>query len=178
MWFQKLQIKPNYTTIKGCCGCWCDQTFVLFRGNISYPPPFGREATPEEAKIVELDGKTGASLKLTILNEKGRIWTMVAGGGASVIYADTIVDMGGVNELANYGEYSGAPNEIQTYEYAKTVIDLMCRHPHPGRAASSLFFLSLSFYQPRSDGSRIWATSFFFIFFLFVFFLNFEHFKV
>ena len=56
---------------------------------------------------------------------------MVAGGGASVIYADTIVDMGGVQELANYGEYSGAPNEIQTYEYAKTIIDLMCRHPHP-----------------------------------------------
>merc|ERR1719376_1499745 len=100
------------------------------RGNIAYPPPFGREATPEEAKIVALDAKTGASLKLTILNEKGRIWTMVAGGGASVIYADTIVDMGGVEELANYGEYSGAPNEIQTYEYAKTVIDLMCKHPH------------------------------------------------
>jgi ATP citrate (pro-S)-lyase len=38
------------------------------------------------------------------LNEKGRIWTMVAGGGASVIYADTIVDMGGVKELANYGK--------------------------------------------------------------------------
>ena len=94
---------------------------------------------------MELDGKTGASLKLTILNEKGRIWTMVAGGGASVIYADTIVDMGGVNELANYGEYSGAPNEIQTYEYAKTVIDLMCRHPHPGMAASSLF-IYCSFY--------------------------------
>ena len=28
----------------------------------------------------------------------------MAGGGASVIYADTIVDMGGVNELANYGK--------------------------------------------------------------------------
>jgi succinyl-CoA synthetase beta subunit len=24
------------------------------------------------------------------LNPKGRIWTMVAGGGASVIYADTV----------------------------------------------------------------------------------------
>ena len=35
----------------------------------------------------DLDGKTGASLKLSILNPKGRIWTMVAGGGASVIYA-------------------------------------------------------------------------------------------
>lgn len=34
--------------------------------------------------------QTGASLKLTILNPKGRIWTMVAGGGASVIYADTV----------------------------------------------------------------------------------------
>ena len=43
-------------------------------------------------------------LQLTILNERGRIWTMVAGGGASVIYADTIVDMGGVNDLANYGK--------------------------------------------------------------------------
>jgi hypothetical protein len=33
-----------------------------------------------------LDSKSGASLKLTILNKSGRIWTMVAGGGASVIY--------------------------------------------------------------------------------------------
>jgi ATP citrate (pro-S)-lyase len=29
--------------------------------------------------------------------------------------------------LANYGEYSGAPSENQTYEYAKTVLDLMTR---------------------------------------------------
>ena len=41
----------------------------------------------QEAYIAELDAKSGASLKLTILNKKGRIWTMVAGGGASVIYA-------------------------------------------------------------------------------------------
>jgi len=33
-----------------------------------------------------LDAKTGASLKLTILNRNGRIWTMVAGGGASVVF--------------------------------------------------------------------------------------------
>ena len=56
---------------------------------------------------------------------------MVAGGGASVIYADTIVALGSVSELANYGEYSGGPNETQTFEYAKTIIDLMCKHPHP-----------------------------------------------
>lgn len=50
-------------------------------GEIDYPPPFGRDAYPEEAYIADLDAKSGASLKLTILNPAGRIWTMVAGGG-------------------------------------------------------------------------------------------------
>ena len=94
-------------------------------GDMEYPPPFGRDAYPEEAYIADLDSKSGASLKLTILNRAGRIWTMVAGGGASVIYSDTICDLGGASELANYGEYSGAPSEQQTYEYAKTILSLM-----------------------------------------------------
>jgi ATP citrate (pro-S)-lyase len=92
-----------------------------------FPAPFGRELSKEEAYIAELDSKTGASLKLTILNPKGTIWTLVAGGGASVVYADAIASAGFAKELANYGEYSGAPNEVQTYEYAKTVLDLMTR---------------------------------------------------
>ncbi|EDW02551.1 ATP-citrate synthase isoform X2 [Drosophila grimshawi] len=101
-------------------------------GEIDYPPPFGRDAFPEEAYIADLDAKSGASLKLTILNRNGRIWTMVAGGGASVIYSDTICDLGGATELANYGEYSGAPSEQQTYEYAKTILNLMTSSPkHP-----------------------------------------------
>lgn len=96
-------------------------------GEIDYPPPFGRDAYPEEAYIADLDAKSGASLKLTILNPNGRIWTMVAGGGASVIYSDTICDLGAADELANYGEYSGAPSEQQTYEYAKTILSLMTK---------------------------------------------------
>ncbi|XP_077513571.1 ATP-citrate synthase [Amblyomma americanum] len=101
-------------------------------GEVTFPPPFGRDATPEEAYIAELDSKSGASLKLTVLNAKGRIWTMVAGGGASVIYSDTVCDLGGASELANYGEYSGAPTEQQTYEYAKVILGLMThseKHP-------------------------------------------------
>ncbi|XP_065166954.1 ATP-citrate synthase isoform X2 [Atheta coriaria] len=100
-------------------------------GEIDYPPPFGRDAYPEEAYIADLDAKSGASLKLTILNKSGRIWTMVAGGGASVIYSDTICDLGAAGELANYGEYSGAPSEQQTYEYAKTILSLMTQEKHP-----------------------------------------------
>lgn len=100
-------------------------------GPVEFPPPFGRDAYPEEAYIADMDAKSGASLKLTILNHKGRIWTMVAGGGASVIYADTICEFGGASELANYGEYSGAPSEQQTYEYAKTILLLMTKEKHP-----------------------------------------------
>ena len=99
---------------------------------IEFPAPFGRELSKEEAYISELDAKTGASLKLTILNATGRIWTLVAGGGASVVYADAIASSGFASELANYGEYSGAPTESQTFQYAKTVLDLMLRAPqHP-----------------------------------------------
>ncbi|KAI1389030.1 uncharacterized protein F4822DRAFT_266938 [Hypoxylon trugodes] len=96
---------------------------------MEFPAPFGRELSKEEAYIAELDAKTGASLKLTVLNPNGRIWTLVAGGGASVVYADAIASAGFADDLANYGEYSGAPTESQTYYYARTVLDLMLRAP-------------------------------------------------
>ena len=38
--------------------------FSAERSELEYPPPFGRDATLEEAKIRELDSKTGASLKV------------------------------------------------------------------------------------------------------------------
>jgi ATP citrate (pro-S)-lyase len=100
-------------------------------GAIEFPAPFGRAEFPEESFIKKLDMQSGSSLKLTILNQHGRVWTMVAGGGASVVYADTISDLGYGAELANYGEYSGAPSLQETYDYARTIFDLMCRHKDP-----------------------------------------------
>ncbi|VVB72404.1 ATP citrate lyase citrate-binding protein [uncultured archaeon] len=99
--------------------------------SLAFPEPFGRSLSREEQFIKDLDSKTGASLKLTILNPEGRVWTMVAGGGASVIYADTICDLGYAREMANYGEYSGDPNTEETYYYTKTILDLMTRHISP-----------------------------------------------
>lgn len=100
-------------------------------GPIEFPAPFGRQATPEERRVAELDAMSGASLKLMVLNPEGRIWSMVAGGGASVIFADTITDLGYMHEMANYGEYSGDPSEELTYQYAKVILDLMTRTPRP-----------------------------------------------
>ncbi len=96
-------------------------------GDLEFPSPFGHTAQPEESYIASLDAKTGASLKLTLLNKKGRVWTMVAGGGASVIYADTVCDIGFAKELANYGEYSGDPSKEFTYLYAKTILEAMTK---------------------------------------------------
>jgi hypothetical protein len=41
--------------------------------------------------------------------------------------SDAIAAHGFAHELANYGEYSGAPTQNQTYEYAKTIRELL---PH------------------------------------------------
>ncbi|KRZ62350.1 ATP-citrate synthase [Trichinella nativa] len=86
-------------------------------GEIEFPTPFGRQLLPEEQYVAELDSRSGASLKLTKV-EFGQ-WSLV------VVLRDTICDMGEASELANYGEYSGAPTEVQTYEYAKTILKLM-----------------------------------------------------
>ena len=147
VYYLDLAAKLDQTAEYECSRAW---------GKIEFPAPFGRESLPEEAYIAELDSKTGSSLKLTILNKEGRVWTMVAGGGASVVYrspflflffprppsfpvetqsglfvsdSDAIAAHGFAHELANYGEYSGAPNESQTYEYSKTILDLMTRGP-------------------------------------------------
>ncbi|CAA7029605.1 unnamed protein product [Microthlaspi erraticum] len=98
-------------------------------GDIEFPMPFGRVMSSTESFIHGLDEKTSASLKFTVLNPKGRIWTMVAGGGASVIYADTVGDLGYASELGNYAEYSGAPKEDEVLQYARVVIDCATANP-------------------------------------------------
>jgi hypothetical protein len=40
-------------------------------GELDLPLAFGRPPLPEESYIKQLDSKTGASLKLTVLNKRG-----------------------------------------------------------------------------------------------------------
>ncbi|XP_039022305.1 ATP-citrate synthase alpha chain protein 2-like [Hibiscus syriacus] len=97
------------------------RNFAFRWGNIEFPLPFGRVLSPTESFIHSLDETTSASLKFTVLNPKGRIWTMVAGGGASVIYADTVGDLGYASELGNYAE--------EVLHYARVVIDCATANP-------------------------------------------------
>ncbi|KAA8493680.1 ATP-citrate synthase alpha chain protein 2 [Porphyridium purpureum] len=96
--------------------------------DLEFPEAWGRSKIHEEKVVQNLDDKSGASLKLSVLNPRGHIWTMVAGGGASVIYADTVVDLGWGDELANYAEYSGNPKQEETYLYARTLLSLATKY--------------------------------------------------
>jgi ATP-citrate lyase beta-subunit len=100
-------------------------------GDWNFPQPFGKTNFPEEAEISNLDQHSGSSLKLTLLNPKGRIWNILSGGGGSMIYLDTIADLGQAAEIANYGEYSGNPTIEESYQYAKRILNLMTQHEHP-----------------------------------------------
>jgi len=78
-----------------------------------------------EKYIEDLDKTTGSSLKFKVLNNQGNIWTLIAGGGASVVYTDAIINRGYKEQLGNYGEYSGDPSKDLTYKYTCTVFKEM-----------------------------------------------------
>jgi ATP-citrate lyase beta-subunit len=96
--------------------------------NLEFPREFGKKKFREEERIEAIDRNSGASLKLTILNPKGKIWNILGGGGASIIYLDMIANLGKGQEIANYGESSGNPSTIECYEYAKAIIELMLKN--------------------------------------------------
>ncbi|MDO8503985.1 MAG: ATP citrate lyase citrate-binding domain-containing protein [bacterium] len=82
----------------------------------------------EEEKAVEsLSRKSQAALKLDLLNPNGSIFVLLSGGGASIVLADEVYNLGFGKELGNYGEYSGNPNEEETYIYAKNILSLLLK---------------------------------------------------
>ncbi|MBU2213299.1 ATPase [Patescibacteria group bacterium] len=97
-------------------------------GTIEIPEGFGTTLTEEEKRIQMMDDKSGSSLKFVLLNPQGRIWTMVAGGGASIIYADAITAHTDPKELANYGEWSGNPTTDEMEAYTDEILSLIERN--------------------------------------------------
>jgi len=110
-----------------------DATFFLQKDvfdTLYFLEPFGTSNTPDEQYIQELDQKTGASLKLKILNPNGAIWTLLSGWWASLVISDTIGDLWFFDELANYGELSGNPDREFTREYTKILLKNMLQSPN------------------------------------------------
>lgn len=82
-----------------------------------------------EKDIALLDASTPASLKFRLINPQGAIWMLLSGGGASLVLADEVADQGMGGDLANYGEYSGAPTDDDVYSYTKLILSAMLHRP-------------------------------------------------
>lgn len=98
-------------------------------GEFDFPNPFGSNLSQSEANIDSLDSKSGASLKFKLINPLGRIWLLTSGGGGSVVFADTIGDLGYHQEIANYSDYSGNPNSDETQEFCENIFAEMFKSP-------------------------------------------------
>lgn len=90
-----------------------------------------RQITNEERLVQELDEKSPASLKLEMINRDGSIFLLLSGGGASVVVADEVYNLGYGEQLANYGEYSGNPNAEETYLYTISLLRLLIASQAP-----------------------------------------------
>lgn len=78
-----------------------------------------------EEQIHILNDNSPASFSLSVLNPNGSIFLLLSGGGASIVIADEVYNVGLGNELANYGEYSGNPNTDETRMYTKQLLKLI-----------------------------------------------------
>jgi succinyl-CoA synthetase beta subunit len=105
-----------------------DSAAEFFVDHVWTPVDFIEEEsgkTEEEKNIEDLKSKSQASFKLNVLNQNGSIFVLLSGGGASLVVADEVYNLGFGKKLANYGEYSGNPTEEETYLYTKNLLSLL-----------------------------------------------------
>lgn len=86
-----------------------------------------KDLNEQERIVDELAATSPSSLNLKVLNPNGEIFLLLSGGGASVVVADELSNLGCHEEMANYGEYSGNPTEEETYLYTQQVLDLLVK---------------------------------------------------
>jgi len=86
---------------------------------------FAHKKTQAEMTVAKLARESQAAFSLEVLNENGSIFVLLSGGGASLVIADEVYNLGSGKELGNYGEYSGNPNAEETYVYTKAILPLL-----------------------------------------------------
>jgi ATP-citrate lyase beta-subunit len=90
--------------------------------NFTFASEFGRPYTNDERAIMEIDSRIKGSVKFIEI-PGGDTALLPAGGGASVYYADAVINLGG--KIANYAEYSGDPPDWAV----EALTEKVCRLP-------------------------------------------------
>jgi ATP citrate (pro-S)-lyase len=109
--------------VDSCALPFWERKYFAYMDDWSNRREEGASSDLTEAKIRKLDESSGASLKFKKLNPDGNILTLIAGGGASVLFTDAIVNRGMAGNLYNYGEYSGNPSFDETYAYCSLIFE-------------------------------------------------------
>jgi ATP-citrate lyase beta-subunit len=99
--------------------------------------PKTTNATDEELTVRHLDANSPASFNLSVLNPNGSVFLLLSGGGASVVVADEVYNQGYGQQLANYGEYSGNPNQEEAEQYTSAVLSLLLK----SKASKKILFV-------------------------------------
>lgn len=122
VYFLDLAVEVDSTAMFFVKDMWSEQDFVTGDAKVK---------TQEEKAVESLSRKSQAALKLDVLNPDGSVFVLLSGGGASIVIADEVYNLGFGKELGNYGEYSGNPNEDETYIYTKNVLSLLIKSKAP-----------------------------------------------
>lgn len=86
---------------------------------------------PSELQVAELNAHSGASFTLNVFDPHAAIFTLLSGGGASLVTLDALIDAGLQSHIANYSEYSGAPSRAETKAYTDALVSLILQSNAP-----------------------------------------------
>lgn len=78
-----------------------------------------------EHEVRSLNEVSPATFSLTVFSEEAAIYTLLSGGGASLVVLDSLVQEGLQKDIGNYGEYSGAPSQEETKLYTDSILKLL-----------------------------------------------------
>lgn len=114
--------KNNWTALD--CAVLVDTT-ITDSSLWSESDVISKPSTKEEARVMEIQKTTPASLKLKVMNRQGSLFFLLSGGGGSLVVMDTVASEQCAHLIGNYGEYSGNPSQEETYLYTREVLSLL-----------------------------------------------------
>ena len=97
--------------------------------DIVWTKAFGAKDYPIEQEVRKLDAKTGASLKISILNPQGDIFLILWWWWASVITMDSLANAGFLDRVVNYGELSWNPDYDSNKAYITQILSMTKHSP-------------------------------------------------
>lgn len=112
------------------CAMWKHRNYW---SNMVLYPSFGKQVFAIEETINEIDMRTWASCKLTMLNPDWLIWFVSPWWGASVICMDTLYDRWLGQYIANYWELSWNPDLDTNIAYFSAIFDAIWQQDQIGQ---------------------------------------------